>query len=103
METFGSPEAFWNAYRGDDGARLHWQGILNMLKIRREKADDTDACTAKAFFGGDLDHPDAKGVFRYMKCGQSVLIAKDSAIAEKWRHLLATDGAIRQRFHQAHL
>ena len=101
---FGSSEAFWNAYRSDNnGMRLHWQGILNMLKIRREKADDADARAAKAFFSGDLDHPDAKGVFRYMKCGQSVLIAKDSAIAEKWRHLFATDSTIRQHFHQAHL
>ena len=65
-----------------------------MLKIQCKKVDDTDARTVKALLSGDLDHLNTKGVFRYMKCSQLVLIAKDSAIAEKWRHFLTADNAI---------
>jgi hypothetical protein len=49
------------------------------------------------FFGGNLDHPDAQGRFRYAKSGISKLMSKDVDIARKWRELLAVDGALTQR------
>ena len=70
------------------------------MKDQRDTADKADALAAKTFFGGNLDHPNAKGVFRYVKCGKSYLLTKPSVIAKKWRDLLKTDDAIRQQYHQ---
>lgn len=95
-----SSDGFWHVYQNDDGSRLHWQGILNMLKEQREQADEEAASAAVNFFNGNLDHPDANGVFRYRKGGRSMLCTKTAVIAEKWRGLLKTNTAIRQR-HEA--
>lgn len=59
-----------------------------------------DAADARTFFGGNLDHPDASGAFRYLKCGQTHILSKDDAIAKKWRELLNNDPAIASRFVQ---
>lgn len=73
-----------------------------MLKDQRKEADTANATAAMPFFNGNLDHLDTKNVFRYTKSGQSMLVAKESVIAGKWRHLLKTDDIIRERYLQLH-
>jgi hypothetical protein len=65
--------------------------------------DKRDAVAAHSFFRGNLDHPDAQGVFRYVKSGMSKLMSKDIDIARKWRELLAADSAIAQRCQEGTL
>lgn len=98
--SFGSIEAFWEAFTDENGSRLSFQAILNVLKDKREETDAADAQAARTFFGGDLDHPNAKGAFRYTKSGQSYLVTKPSVIAKKWKELLKTDAAVRQQYLQ---
>ena len=57
---------------------------MNILKGKREHANEADANIARSFFGGDLDSPDAMGAFCYVKTGQSRLLTDDAAIAKKW-------------------
>ncbi|KIP01155.1 hypothetical protein PHLGIDRAFT_42940, partial [Phlebiopsis gigantea 11061_1 CR5-6] len=83
-ERYESLEAFWNAFRDDDGSHLGFQAILNILKDKRDEVDNADAQAAVRFFRGNLDHPDAKGAFRYTKTGQSFLLSKPSVIAQRW-------------------
>lgn len=77
---------------------MRWQAILDALKAQREALYATDAASARNFFGGNLDHPDAGGVFRYSKRGQSLLYTKDSTVSEKWRELLASNEALHERY-----
>jgi hypothetical protein len=58
--------------------------------------DAQDAATAHSFFNGNLDHPDAQGIFRYVKSGVSKLMSKDVDVTRKWRELLAVNGALAQ-------
>lgn len=94
-------EAFWNAFRDDDGSHLGFQAILNILKDKRDEVDNADAQAAVRFFRGNLDHPDAKGAFRYTKTGQSFLLSKPSVIAQRWRALLAANDGLRERHEEA--
>jgi hypothetical protein len=46
------------------------------------------AADARAFFGGDLNHPDACGAFRYLRTGQWLVCTEEDAIAQRWLKLL---------------
>jgi hypothetical protein len=54
----------------------------------RMSAAVNDANDARAFFGGNWDHPLANGAFRYTRSGKTYLSSKDDAITKKWRTLL---------------
>jgi hypothetical protein len=94
---FASDDAFWTAWTDTDGQRIGYTKICNTLQCQRVARDTQDAAAACLFFGGNLDHPDAQGRFRYAKSGISKLMSKDVDIARKWRELLAVDGALTQR------
>ncbi|KAG1766272.1 hypothetical protein EDD22DRAFT_845006 [Suillus occidentalis] len=80
--------------------RFTYQQILNWLTSCRMENAARDAADAHTFFGGNLDHPDGSGAFRYLKCGQTHILSKDDAIVKKWRELLNNDPAIASRFMQ---
>ncbi|GJE89176.1 hypothetical protein PsYK624_052710 [Phanerochaete sordida] len=87
-----------------DAIKVEWGNWKFVVDVMEQKGSPyaVDAAAAKAFFGNDLDHPDAKNVFRYVKTGQSMLITKNAAIAEKWRNLLKSDPALHQRYLEGH-
>lgn len=100
-QGFPSAETFWAEYSNPTTrSRFTYQQILNRLTSRRMENAARDAADARTFFGGNLDHPDANGAFRYLKCGQTHILSKDDAIAKKWRELLNNDPAIASRFVQ---
>jgi hypothetical protein len=100
-QCFPSAEAFWGEYSNPTTrSRLTYQQILNRLTSRRVENAVRDAADARTFFGGNLDHPDASGAFRYLKHGQTHILSKDDAVAKKWRELLDNDPAIATRFVQ---
>lgn len=72
--------------------------ILDRLKIERAARNTVDAANARRFFQGHLDSPEAGGRFFYVKSGKKSLMAKDAAVAEQWRDLLATDSDISSRW-----
>ncbi|KAG2130468.1 uncharacterized protein EDB93DRAFT_1069545, partial [Suillus bovinus] len=91
-QRFPSANAFWGEYLNTTTqSRLTYQQILNRLTLRRKENAAQDAANARNFFGGNLDHPDAYGAFRSLKCGQTHILSKDDAIRKKWKDLLNND------------
>lgn len=95
-ERLGSEDAFWEEYSNAQGGRLGWQQILDRLQERRKKDAVRDAQAAREFFGGDLKHKDAGGIF--CKPGTDDLYTKDATIAAKWRVLLETNEDVRAQW-----
>lgn len=94
---FASDDAFWMAWTDTNGQRVGYTKLCDTLQRQRVARDARDAATARSFFNGNLDHPDAQGIFRYAKSGVSKLMSKDVDVARKWRELLAVNGALAQR------
>ncbi|KAH7907201.1 hypothetical protein BJ138DRAFT_987513, partial [Hygrophoropsis aurantiaca] len=90
MQSHASEDEFWRKFSDSEGRPLSYKQILTQIFAQRTTSISQDASDARAFFGGDLDHPNAQGAFRYNKTGKSYLFTKDEAIAKKWRHLLNT-------------
>ncbi|KIJ08190.1 hypothetical protein PAXINDRAFT_18653, partial [Paxillus involutus ATCC 200175] len=86
--------AFWNRFSDHDGKRFSYQQILDTLSKERDGKATHNAENARLFFGGDLSHPDTKGVFFYLKSGKKFLTTKDPVIARKWLQLLEEDDNI---------
>lgn len=82
----------------EEGNKLCYQKILDRLQQARVDKDHTDAESARRFFDGNLDHPDAGGRFRYIKTGRWCLYTKDQKVAEKWRELLREDPDVAARW-----
>ncbi|KAJ7683606.1 hypothetical protein B0H14DRAFT_2162903, partial [Mycena olivaceomarginata] len=97
-QKFGAEDEFWTGYSTAEGVHLRYQQILDVLKEARESRDNSDAAAARKFFGGNLDHPAADGAFAYKKSGQWRIKDKDSAVAEIWRELLASNADIASRW-----
>ncbi|KAJ7150519.1 hypothetical protein C8R43DRAFT_1191802, partial [Mycena crocata] len=97
-QKFATEEAFWMRYTTPGGVRLRYQQILDTLKQARESEEKSDADAARRFFHNNLDHVDADGAFAYTKSGQRRVKTKDSAVAEIWRDLLATNTDIARRW-----
>ncbi|KAG1887196.1 hypothetical protein F4604DRAFT_1917008 [Suillus subluteus] len=83
-------DSFWQAFSDENGKNLSYQQLLNCLAEYRLSAAAQDANDARTFFHGNLDHPMARGAFRYTKAGKTYLSSKDDTIAKKWHELLAT-------------
>jgi hypothetical protein len=66
--------------------------------VRKEGLSDcvTDAAAAREFFGGDLEHENARGAFRYKKSGKWLVVSSDKQIAMRWRKLLENREDIRE-------
>ncbi|KAG1877245.1 hypothetical protein F4604DRAFT_1924320 [Suillus subluteus] len=94
---FTSDDAFWMAWTDTNGQRVGYTKLCDTLQRQRVARDARDAAAARSFFDGNLDHPDAQGIFRYAKSGVSKLMSKDVDVARKWRELLAVNGALAQR------
>ncbi|KAG1787536.1 uncharacterized protein HD556DRAFT_1312722 [Suillus plorans] len=95
---FASDDAFWMAWTDANGQRVGYTKLCDTLQHQQMARDTRDAATARSFFGGNLDHLDAQGMFRYAKSGVSKLMSKDVDIARKWRELLTINGALAQRW-----
>ncbi|KAG1873455.1 hypothetical protein C8R48DRAFT_769887 [Suillus tomentosus] len=95
---FASDDAFWTAWTDTNGQRVGYTKLCDTLQRQRMARDTRDAATARSFFGGNLDHLDAQGMFRYAKSGVSKLMSKDVDIARKWRELLTTGSSLSQRW-----
>ncbi|KAG1721165.1 uncharacterized protein EDB91DRAFT_1230884 [Suillus paluster] len=95
---FASDDAFWIAWTDTNGQRVGYTKLCDTLQRQRVARDTRDAAAACSFFDGNLDHPDAQGVFRYAKSGVSKLMSKDVDVARKWRELLAVNVALAQRW-----
>ena len=96
-QRYSSEDLFWNAFSDESGNKFSYQQILDRLAERRTSAAVQDANDARAFFGGNLDHPLANGAFRYTKSGKSCLSSKDDVIARKWHELLASRSDIAEQ------
>ncbi|KAG1888949.1 uncharacterized protein F5891DRAFT_904697, partial [Suillus fuscotomentosus] len=79
--------SFWRAFSDENSKIFSYQQILNHLAEHRVSAAARDAKDARDFFGGNLNHPLARGAFCYTKGGRAYLSSKDDAIAKKWREL----------------
>ncbi|KAG1892992.1 uncharacterized protein F5891DRAFT_1196959 [Suillus fuscotomentosus] len=82
--------SFWRAFSDENSKIFSYQQILNRLAEHRVSAAARDAKDARDFFGGNLNHPLARGAFCYTKGGRAYLSSKDDAVAKKWRELLTT-------------
>lgn len=89
--------SFWQAFSDENGKNFSYQQILNRLAEFRLLAAAQDANDAQIFFHSNLDHPMARGAFRYTKAGKTYLSSKDDTIAKKWCELLATRPDIVER------
>ncbi|KAG1811450.1 uncharacterized protein BJ212DRAFT_511448 [Suillus subaureus] len=72
--------------------------LCDALQRQRVARDTRDAAAARSFFGGNLDHLAAQGMFKYAKSGLPKLMNKDVDVARKWRELLTVDCALAQRW-----
>ncbi|KAG2113229.1 hypothetical protein DEU56DRAFT_919729 [Suillus clintonianus] len=97
---FASDDAFWAAWSDASGQRAGYTQICDTLQRQRVQQDAQDAAAARTFFGGSLDHSDAKGAFAYLKSGVARLMSKDVDVARKWRDLLSADSALAQRWEE---
>lgn len=93
-----SDDAFWATWSDDNGQHMGYTHLCSMLQRQRVECDSHDAAAARSFFGGNLDHSDAQGAFRYVKSGISKLMQKDVDVARKWREFLAADSAVAQHW-----
>ena len=73
--------SFWSKFSNGNGEQFSYQKILGSLAKERSTNVAQDATNVRFFFGGDLSHPDAKGVFSYVKTGKMFLALKDDVIA----------------------
>jgi hypothetical protein len=90
--------SFWHKFSNKEGEPLLYKAILEILAKQRNANAVQDATNARSFFGGDLDHPDAKGAFSYVKSGKTFLATKDDVIARRWQTLLKDDPDISSRW-----
>ncbi|KAF8837722.1 hypothetical protein BDN67DRAFT_1013666 [Paxillus ammoniavirescens] len=72
-EKHSDDEAFWRHFSDENGQRLRYQQILDRIHNGRITSTAEDAGNARLFFSGNLDHPSAHGVFRYLRTGKSYL------------------------------
>ncbi|KAG2144163.1 uncharacterized protein EDB93DRAFT_548037 [Suillus bovinus] len=86
------------AWTDTNGQRVGYTKLCDTLQRQRMARDTRDAAAARSFFDGNLDHPDAQGIFRYAKSGVSKLMSKDVDVARKWRELLTVNVALAQRW-----
>jgi hypothetical protein len=82
----------------ENGNKFSYQQMLDRLTERRMTAAMRDAGDARIFFGGNLNHPLADGVFRYRKSGKSCLSSKDDVVARKRPELLASQSDIAEQW-----
>jgi hypothetical protein len=80
--------SFWRKFSDSNGQRLGYQKVLQALKKERKAIATHHATNARTFFGGNLDHPDAGGAFRYVRTGQWLVCTEEDAIAQRWLKLL---------------
>lgn len=97
-EQFDSDEAFWDAYKDDNGNRLCYTHILDRLQAERKVLNQTDAANALRFFCGDLGSAAAGKTFLYTKTGVVKVATKDSVIGSRWRELLAKSPEVLERW-----
>jgi hypothetical protein len=78
---FASDDVFWMAWMDTNGQRVGYMKLCDTLQRQCMTRDAQDAAAARSFFDGNLDHPDAQGIFRYAKSGVSKLMSKDVDVA----------------------
>jgi len=87
---YAPDEVFWVVWSNPHGQRIGYTHLCDGLQCQCVAHDTQHAAAAHSFFGGDLDCPDARGAFRYIKSGTPRLMSKDIDIARKWRELLTS-------------
>ncbi|TFK81643.1 hypothetical protein K466DRAFT_604328 [Polyporus arcularius HHB13444] len=97
-EQFASEDAFWAKYSEENGKRMNYQKILDILQDRRKADAKRDAAAALRFFNNDLGQPRAKGYFHYTRTGVDMVCTDMYAIASKWRQLLSEHPDIAQEW-----
>ncbi|KAI1782483.1 hypothetical protein LXA43DRAFT_1103957 [Ganoderma leucocontextum] len=99
-EHYPSEDLFWAHYSDEDGHRLNFKTICELLQDGRKESDEQDAAAALWFFGNDLAHPAAHGYFHYKKSGKQYLCTKVQAIAGKWHQLLREHPEVAQQWER---
>ncbi|TFK78834.1 hypothetical protein K466DRAFT_606628 [Polyporus arcularius HHB13444] len=72
-ERYETEDLFWAKHSDQEGNRLRFQKILNILKRGCQTDGRKDATDTLWFFNGDLTHPDARGYFHYRR-GSNVMV-----------------------------
>ncbi|THH15861.1 hypothetical protein EUX98_g9396 [Antrodiella citrinella] len=98
FERLGSNDAFWEKFSNEDGTRMNYEKILNVLKAEREAHAIKHAADARRFFGNDLTRADTDRAF-YFRNGKGWQVTKsDSGIVSKWLELLEENEDIAARW-----
>ncbi|KAH9840011.1 uncharacterized protein C8Q71DRAFT_703190 [Rhodofomes roseus] len=95
---FPTDEAFWDAHSNEKGERMSYQHILDKLQHSRCCTDDADYSAAIQYFQGNLEHPDARGAFKYKKGGVWRVASRKLVVARIWRKLLEQDPEVRAKW-----
>ncbi|RDX57530.1 hypothetical protein OH76DRAFT_1395357 [Lentinus brumalis] len=97
-ERYPSEEEFWAKYSDQDGKRLSFQRLLDILQDQRKVEQEREAAAALHFFHHDLSSAAARGYFRYKKSGKMRTHRKAKQVAERWRKILREQPDIAQEW-----